>query len=316
METLLKNFILKNKIENTKYDCLIMFSGGKDSTFLAHYFKKIFGKKVCLFSVDNSFEDNTFLAEVAGKLDLDLFVFRPSEEELIKYYNFIISKKELKNINSNPLCYLCNQYFSSLAIHFADKLGIPMVINGITMAQILGNNFTLSKRLIKIADTSIETKFKSTYDTLKNTFEYQNDTLLKSIIDNIFIVPTNIKIIYPFLYLDYHIENIKQLLENEYDWKNPDPNATNKKYASWGCNLANIFGLLEKKLSYKTHELDQFELAYLNGTLSKEAYEYSKNNIQNILTKEIDLETKEIIKKLKLEDILLENTEENKSNGL
>lgn len=310
MEKLLKETIQQSQKKNSKYDCLVMFSGGKDSTFLAHYLKEIVGKKICLFSVDNSFENDFILKEVAQKLSLDLYVFKPSEKEIIKLYNFIISEKGLKDINSNPLCYLCNQYFSSLAVHFANQMGIPIVINGITMAQILGKNFPRSERLIKIALSSIKTKFGETYKVLQNTDKYKEDIDVKSIIDNVFNLPNKAKIVYPFLYLDYHIENIKEILEREYGWKNPDPKASNKEYASWGCSLANLFGILEKKRGYKTHELEQFELAYNNGTLSKEAYEYSKKNIEKLLTQSIDSNIFNIIKKLELENILTDTNKE------
>ena len=50
--------------EDSVYDYLVLFSGGKDSTYLAHLLKKARGKRVCLFTVENGFEESGFLPHV------------------------------------------------------------------------------------------------------------------------------------------------------------------------------------------------------------------------------------------------------------
>ena len=67
----------------SNYDCVILFSGGKDSTYLAHLIKKAKAERICLFFIDNSFEDGKYVKEIAAKLNIDLYVYKPKEEEII-----------------------------------------------------------------------------------------------------------------------------------------------------------------------------------------------------------------------------------------
>ena len=43
------------------YDHLVLFSGGKDSTYIAHKISKAKGARICLFSVDNGFEGEDYI---------------------------------------------------------------------------------------------------------------------------------------------------------------------------------------------------------------------------------------------------------------
>ncbi len=289
----------KNNFES-KYDSVVLFSGGKDSTYLAHLIKKAKAERGCLFSVDNSFEDDNHLKVVAAKLNLDLFVFKPKEEDVYNLYNFLLSEPILKEIDANPLCFLCNRYFTSLGVDFAHKFGIPFVVSGVTATQIFGTRMPLSRRLLILADKALKTKSDDTYSILKSTDRYKQDMNIQRIVDKMFLLPDDVTIINPFLYFEYDIEKIKKELEIEYDWKNPDPNLPNQQYASSGCKLSELFGIFVRKLGFKIHEIDQFRVDYENGSLSQEALRYNMDAFDQLLNKEITDEMREMLMKINI----------------
>ena len=54
-EEALRSVIDQNRTGDGKYDCLVGFSGGRDSTFALHYAVRILGLRVLAFTVDNEF---------------------------------------------------------------------------------------------------------------------------------------------------------------------------------------------------------------------------------------------------------------------
>ena len=306
LENLFYDTLSQKSSSISNYDCVILFSGGKDSTYLAHLIKKAKAERICLFFIDNSFEDGKYVKEIAAKLNIDLYVYKPKEEEIIAFYNFLLSEPILKEIDSNPLCILCNRYFTALGIEFAYKFDIPFIVSAVTATQIFGSRVSLSIRLLNIAEKVLKAKYESTYNILKTTKMYKQDSLLRQVIDRMYILPDNVTIINPFLYFDYDIEKIKKVLENEYGWGNPDPNLPNEKYVSSGCKLTELFGIFERRLGFRIHEFEQYKLDYEKGALSLKSFNYGIDSLNKLLNKEVTVEMREMIIKLRLDDKLLE----------
>jgi len=54
-EEALRSSIDQHRTGDSKYDCLVGFSGGRDSTFALHYAVRVLGLRVLAFTVDNEF---------------------------------------------------------------------------------------------------------------------------------------------------------------------------------------------------------------------------------------------------------------------
>ncbi len=305
LENLFYETISKQSSSKSGYDCLVLFSGGKDSTYLAHLIKKVKAQRVCLFSVDNSFEESIYVKEVAARLNLDLYLFKPRESEIVALYNFLILETALKEIDSNPLCILCNRYFTTLGVEFAHKFGIPFVVSAVTASQIFGSKVSLSERLLGLSEKVLKAKHDNNYAILKTTERYNQDKIIQNLIDRMYTFQEDVTNINPFLYFDYNIEKIKTELENQYGWKNPVPNLENEKYVSSGCKLTELFGVFERKLGFKIHEFEQYKLDYEKGSLSLEAFNHGTDFLNNLLSKEITDSMRVVVSKLGLNDKLL-----------
>lgn len=74
------------KITQGDYDCIIPVGGGKDSYFQAHYIKSLGFKPLLVTYYGNNFlpEGEQNLQNMSKKLNCDHYIYKPSEEILIK----------------------------------------------------------------------------------------------------------------------------------------------------------------------------------------------------------------------------------------
>lgn len=123
----------KARENGAKYDCLVGFSGGKDSTYIIYQLVKKYNMRVLAFTFNNGFstkygEDN--IKNALSKLDVDHITYRMNDKMLRKQYS--TSVKMLKNFCS--VCFHNMHYYSYL---FAHQNKIPLIVNGRTIGQIL-----------------------------------------------------------------------------------------------------------------------------------------------------------------------------------
>jgi len=231
LEEMFYNILAEGRTKESSYDHLVLFSGGKDSTYMAHKLKQS-GSKVCLFSVDNGFEDEAHTAKMqkaAEQLNLDLYIYKPPIEDFIKFYRLLITEDLFKEFDSNPLCFLCARNFISIGLSFADKLDIPFVSYGATPMQLTGNKLARNLKDIELFEPVTKMYRESMYSKTKKLKQYNDDPVIKELIDRLFYAPQKAKLVYPFQYLDYNIKNIISTLEKEYGWQPPSDKLSKKE---------------------------------------------------------------------------------------
>lgn len=290
--------------KNSKYDYLILFSGGKDSTYLAHLFKKIKSGRVCLFMLDNGYDSDVTINNIrklADKLECDLYIQSLNKKAVNEFYSFLLHKKELLEIDTNPLCFFCSKLFCAFGLEFAAKQNIPIVINGASAEQIALGNTLESTYEIKMFEKLTQKNYmriKSLIESLPDSLETFN---VKYYFDMIFNTPNSVKLMYPYLYLRYEIDTIKKELEEAYNWSDPTEQYTNDTYWSSGCKLVKLLGKLPQLVEgFQSHEEEQIDREYKTGVMSKVSYD--NWNQQNELWKNATLSEEEemIIKNLRL----------------
>ena len=109
---------------------LVAFSGGVDSSVLAHLAKK-HGERVVLLTVDSILSPQSELAnakKVADELNI--------ESEIIQ-----VDHLEDNGFTKNPRdrCYLCKKKLSSVWIEFAEKRGLDVVVEGTSASDLKGH---------------------------------------------------------------------------------------------------------------------------------------------------------------------------------
>ncbi|MBD5545169.1 MAG: hypothetical protein HDR01_13280 [Lachnospiraceae bacterium] len=123
----------KAKEAGSKYDCLVGFSGGKDSTYIIYQLKERYGMRVLAFTFDNGFSTEygkNNIESALEKLKVDHITFSMSDDKLRKQYTACV--KMMHNF-----CSVCFHYMHYYSYLFAGQNKIPLIINGRTKGQIL-----------------------------------------------------------------------------------------------------------------------------------------------------------------------------------
>jgi N-acetyl sugar amidotransferase len=108
------------------YDCLVPFSGGKDSTFTLHYLVKEYGLKPLVVQFNHGFMRPTLLANnqrTFKKLGVDVISFTP---------NWKVVKRLMREalIRKGDFCWHCHTGIFSYPMHLAIKFNVPLVFWG------------------------------------------------------------------------------------------------------------------------------------------------------------------------------------------
>lgn len=138
----------KAKENGAKYDCLVGFSGGKDSTYIIQQLKEKYGMRVLAFTFQNGFSTEYSRKNIENalqKIQVDHIVFSMNDKELRNMYTLCV------NFLHN-FCSVCFHYMHYYSYLFAGQNGIPVIVNGRTKGQML--QAALEKRLLEPFETS------------------------------------------------------------------------------------------------------------------------------------------------------------------
>ena len=115
-----------------EYDCLVMCSGGKDSTSALYHTVRRYRLRPLAFTFDHGFETGEALANVRRAVEIlgvDFLLFRSTAmHEMFA---------EVLNTDSSAvLCHLCSIWYMDLAWKTAARYRIPLIIAGWTRGQV------------------------------------------------------------------------------------------------------------------------------------------------------------------------------------
>ena len=123
--------ILKMYKSHGDYDCLVMCSGGKDSTAALYYMKRRYKLNPLAFTFDHGFETEDALKNVKNAVEIlgvDFLYFKSD------FMNEMFSEI-LKTGSRVVLCHLCSIWYMDLTFKIAAHYGIPLIIAGWTKGQ-------------------------------------------------------------------------------------------------------------------------------------------------------------------------------------
>jgi len=132
----LKALVAEMKARRTgDYDCLVLLSGGKDSTYMLYQLCDL-GLKPLVFTLDNGFisdEAKTNIRRVVGSLGLELVMGgTPHMNEI-----FVDSLKRFANV-----CNGCFKTIYTLATNLASEKGIRYIVTGLSRGQFFETRLT------------------------------------------------------------------------------------------------------------------------------------------------------------------------------
>lgn len=118
-----------------EYDCLVLFSGGKDSTYMLFKIKDL-GLKPLAFILDNGFLSDEAMANIRRVVELagvdHVFGTTPHMNEI-----FVDSLKQFSNV-----CNGCFKTIYTLATNLAHEKGIGYIITGLSRGQFFETRLT------------------------------------------------------------------------------------------------------------------------------------------------------------------------------
>ncbi|AXB47406.1 condensation domain-containing protein [Amycolatopsis albispora] len=120
----------KAEAAGSEYDCLLLFSGGKDSTYVLYRLVDL-GLRVMTFTFDNGFISTTALRnveEVTGELGIEHVTKTRADQNKI----FLLSLQEHKSV-----CNGCFRSLLDLSTELAHHRGIPSIVTGLSRGQIM-----------------------------------------------------------------------------------------------------------------------------------------------------------------------------------
>ena len=113
------------------YDCIIPYSGGKDSTYTAYVLVEKYGLKPLLVSFDHGFLRPRVLenrVKTVKKLGVDILTFRPNWK--------VVKKLMLESLKrKGDFCWHCHTGVFAYPMQIAVKLNVPLVFWGEPSAE-------------------------------------------------------------------------------------------------------------------------------------------------------------------------------------
>ena len=130
LETDFTRIIQKHRGKH-QYDCLVMCSGGKDSTSALFHMVRRYKLKPLAFMFDHGFETEEAVANVRRAvkiLDVDFLNFRSTE------IHGLLSRL-LNSGSPAVICHLCSIWYMDLTFKMASRFDCPIIIAGWTKGQ-------------------------------------------------------------------------------------------------------------------------------------------------------------------------------------
>lgn len=211
------------------YDCIVAFSGGKDSTYTLIVLARRYGLKVLAFTVDNGFISESAMrnmANVTERLGVDHVIFKPRLDVMRKIFlrtseEDIYSKKTLER--ASTICTSCIGIVKSVLLKTALEKGIMLAGYGWSPGQapVQSSVMRVNPSLIKATQAAIRTPLKRLVgDDVDLYFLTEAQFALEE------KFPYNV---HPLAFLDYDEEHIIREI-GKYGWEVPtdtDSNSTN-----------------------------------------------------------------------------------------
>jgi Fe-S cluster biogenesis protein NfuA len=212
----------KKRNQDKKYDCIVAFSGGKDSTYALYLAKEVYGMRPLAVTGDNGLLTPWALKNmktIVDKLGVDHLIVSHDKDELKSLYRAYFKKTQY-------FCEICYLTISHALGQAAIENDVPLLITGFAF-KVDSSHFRLENRycfedaFVNIVKDSIPEEVYSKYLT-KNIRAKEQFHLL-----------------HLFDYINHVESDVYRVLENELDW---DSRNKNDKHSD--CQFHDMVGYL------------------------------------------------------------------------
>ncbi|MDO8602286.1 MAG: 7-cyano-7-deazaguanine synthase [Candidatus Omnitrophota bacterium] len=203
-----------------EYDCLVMCSGGKDSTAALYYMKRRYKLNPLAFTFDHGFETEDAMENVKNAVEALGVDFLYFKSDFMKD----LFSKILKTDSKAIVCHLCSLWYMDLTFKTAARFNIPVIIAGWTKGQSKKQSL-MSKCACNIHESEFVSMAKATKEFLN---EYvKNDPKYKDFPETMEEVLVRAKkrqkcvVLSPHWFLPFDSEVYVELIKKELKWRFP-----------------------------------------------------------------------------------------------
>ena len=244
---------IEKKRGKGEYDCIVAFSGGKDSTYTLMHMVNHYKLNCLAVTIDNDFVSKQAINNcytVTNNLGVDFLLFKPASNFMMNMYKNSIRNEGLQTPAStkriSSVCHSCINLINNYMIKLSILHEAPLIAGGYIGGQIPKNASTINMNLIQkeqIKKPFFE-KYKQAFGESSEKFFFIKESILTKL-------PTStITIINPMLTLNIGEEDIIKTIE-KIGWTKPKDTGKN----SSNC-LLNDLGIA---IHYKKHKFHAYE---------------------------------------------------------
>lgn len=208
------------------YDCMIAYSGGKDSTYTLKVLKERYNLRILALTIDNGFiSERAFknMCSVSDNLGVDHIIFRPRFDLMKKIFlksseNDIYSKKTLER--ASTICTSCIGIVKFVTLKTAIEKSVPLIAYGWSPGQapVQSSVMKVNPQLIRATQAAtLGPLSKLVGDEVRAYFLGEEHFALSD------RFPHNV---HPLAFLDYNEDRIIKEI-GEIGWEEPDDTDSN-----------------------------------------------------------------------------------------
>ena len=203
-----------------KYDCMVMCSGGKDSTSALYYMKKRYGLNVLAFTFDHGFETQEALDNINNAVEILKVDFLFFKSDFMKdMFAKIVSGK-----SKAVICHPCSIWYMDLAFDVAARYEIPIIVAGWTKGQSTKQE-VMSKCGCNVHAAEFKTMAENTRNFLDNELKdmpkYKNFPRTMEEVLSKAKKRYKTMVISPHWFLPFSTEEYVKVIKEELKWKMP-----------------------------------------------------------------------------------------------
>lgn len=295
------------ELVSEKYDVAVMYSGGKDSSFLLYYFNNILNLRTIAVMVDNGYESHYLRDHVADfpkLLNIPFKIIKPKKEFFSALFRMLVSENELfSRPGVNHVCFICNNILWAFVCKYAMENKIPYVASGLSYTQLCSgrkDDLIIDKTANAIAERSTRFIFKNAIVAAKKSKEYEDNYILSDYLTKLENSIKNVTTVYPYIYNHIPTDELKNRL-TKLGWM-PPKEINVDKYISSGCKiLKNVVSEMEKLGMLSLNEREQAKRMVESGLANPDDLVFAEHNA---LEDKVDLRSP-IIEELGLKEFFI-----------
>jgi len=250
-----------------RYDCLVMCSGGKDSTASLYYMTKRYQLRPLAFTFDHGFETEDALRNVrkaVEKLDVDFLFYRST-------FMRDMFAKIVTSGSGAILCHLCSMWYMQVAFETAARYDIPIIIAGWTKGQ-SAKQGVMSSCACKAGSREYASMSEATrrfLATLKGDPKYRDfPQSMEEVLQRARKRHKAI-VLSPHWFLNTHPDEYVELIRRELDWDYPELSYP-ARTTNCSLNFLSMY-LSLKHYGYTHYHVEQSKLIRENHQTREEA---------------------------------------------